>query len=219
MHAIHAANAGATELKNYSPDTDVFILALNKYPILPKDTRVVTGHASKRRSVSLSPIYEELGRLRSDSLLGFHVLSGADVTGSFSRKGKISFWYAFLAADDVLIDLSNLGKRETVDKETSAAVERFICQVHVPKTEIKEIGELRWWFFTRKQFGTEFIPPTQTSLEPAILRAHLQAMEWNRCDLPDPNLPHKQILVGLKRTIDGSQSCAPTHLLLLMCSN
>lgn len=76
-----------------------------------------------------------------------------------------------------------------MSKETSAAVGRFICQVYVPKTDIKEVGELRWWLFTRKQSGTESLPPTQPSLEPAILRAHLQAMEWHRCDQPDPNLP------------------------------
>ena len=43
LHAADAASHGATEININSPDTDVFILALRRYPQLCRDVNFVTG--------------------------------------------------------------------------------------------------------------------------------------------------------------------------------
>ena len=41
------------------------------------------------------PIYLALGDLNTQSLLGVHSFSGADITGRVACKGNLSFWKTF----------------------------------------------------------------------------------------------------------------------------
>ena len=43
LHAVDATASGAKSIKIFSPDTDVFVLALRRYPELCADTSFVTG--------------------------------------------------------------------------------------------------------------------------------------------------------------------------------
>ena len=43
LHARDATTNGATQLQIHSPDTDVFVLALRRYPELCENTLFVTG--------------------------------------------------------------------------------------------------------------------------------------------------------------------------------
>ena len=43
LHAIDATDSGATAIHICSPDTDLLILALRRYPDLVEDTSCVTG--------------------------------------------------------------------------------------------------------------------------------------------------------------------------------
>ena len=103
---------GASVINIYSPDTDVLVLALHRYPELCTNTNFVTGTGSKRCSISLKSIHDVLGLRKATALTGLHCISGADNTGSFARRAKISFWKAFWNADDHSDDicaLENLG--------------------------------------------------------------------------------------------------------------
>ena len=95
LHAVDATRRGASSIAIHSPDTDVFVLALRRYPLLCKNTTFVTGTAQKRRVISLQPICTSLGPNKIAALPGLHSLSGADNTGSFAGKGKLAFWKAF----------------------------------------------------------------------------------------------------------------------------
>jgi imidazole glycerol phosphate synthase subunit HisF len=46
LHALDVTTNGATEIKIHSPDTDVFILALRRFPRLCENTVFVTGKAN-----------------------------------------------------------------------------------------------------------------------------------------------------------------------------
>ena len=61
LHAADATRCGATNINIYSPDTDVFILALPRYTTLCKDTMFVTRTGKNDRVIQLGPIYAALG--------------------------------------------------------------------------------------------------------------------------------------------------------------
>ena len=88
LRALDATANGATKLLYHSPDTDVFVLALRRYPELCVNTLFVTGRGQHHRIIELKPIVETLGPEKIAVLLAFHALSGADNTKSFSGKGN-----------------------------------------------------------------------------------------------------------------------------------
>ena len=109
LHACHAARRKATTIDIFSPDTDVFILAIHHYKNLCANTNFITGKGANLRSLSIGKIYNNIGDLKAEALLGFHALSGADNTGCFSGKGKPSWWKVFdQSNDDVLNAFVNL---------------------------------------------------------------------------------------------------------------
>ena len=57
LHAIDATANGTTTLEIHSPDTDVFVLSLRRYPELCQNTYFVTGSSQRRRWIRLKSIY------------------------------------------------------------------------------------------------------------------------------------------------------------------
>ena len=94
LHALNASAQGTTQLSIYSPDTDVLVLALRRYPDLCSNYCFVTG-SSSRRVINLKSIADALGPTKTAALPALHALTGAHVTGSFSGKGKATCWDAF----------------------------------------------------------------------------------------------------------------------------
>ena len=91
------------EIHVHSPDTDVFVLSLRRYPELCSNVLLVTGKGRNRRAINLEPIVQALGEARTAALPAFHALSGADNTGCFSDHGKPSCWKAILNVDDDVV--------------------------------------------------------------------------------------------------------------------
>jgi len=85
------ACSGATTVHVYSPDTDVLVLLFWRYHELCQDTSFVTGVGQNHRIVKLGAVYRAVSAKKAAALPSFHALRGADVTGSFARKGKISY--------------------------------------------------------------------------------------------------------------------------------
>ena len=193
LHALDATASGATSIRIHSPDTDVFVLALRRYPELCEDTAFVTGVGQRHRVIHLRPIVEALGPNRTAALPGFHALSGADNTGSFAGKGKLACWKTFLdAGPDVITAFTNLGTTETPTETTETAIENFVCQLYLTNTNFTKVKDARWWLFRKKQAQSERLPPTEAALHEAVLRAHYQAMVWNNDKVANPELPSPQ---------------------------
>ncbi|KAK3742603.1 hypothetical protein QZH41_006382 [Actinostola sp. cb2023] len=55
LHALDATTSGATTIRIHSPDTDVLVLVLRRYPDLCDDTSFVTGIGQKHRIIPLNP--------------------------------------------------------------------------------------------------------------------------------------------------------------------
>lgn len=177
LHAIDATATGATHIDIVSPDTDVFVLSLRRFPELCEDTNFVTGKGQRHRQIPLGPIVRSLGPSKIAALPGFHAWSGADVTGSFAGKGKLACWKAFVNADeDSIAALADLGTTTQPTPRTVAAIEKLVCQLYQPNTSYSKVKDLRWFLFRRKQAESERLPPTLAALQKAIMRAHYQAM-------------------------------------------
>ena len=193
MSVTFTASIGATEINVFSPDTDVFVLLLRRYYELCTKVRFVTGTGQRRRVIKLRPIAQTLGRSRLAAQPGLHAISGADVTGSFANKGKLTWWKMFKDANEATTDaLSKLGTRGLPTADTMAAIEKLVCRLYVPNTPIKTVSELRWSLFGKKQAQSEKLPPTQAAIREAIMRANCQALIWSLDSVPSPDLPPPQ---------------------------
>ena len=98
LHALDASNSNrhVDSLHVFSPDTDVFLLLLNKYPQLCPSTVFITGRGQTRRQIPLKAIYNTLGKEKADGLLGFHAFTGADTSGRFAGKTKKKCFQTFM---------------------------------------------------------------------------------------------------------------------------
>jgi len=75
---------------------------------------------------------------------------------------------------------------ENPTAETKTATEKLVCQLYLPKTTIREVYELRWWLFSKKQ------AQSQAALHKTILREHYQLTVWNNDWVPNPQVPLPQ---------------------------
>ena len=60
LHAKDAVDCDATNIHIFSPDTDVLILAIRRYPELCLDTNFVTAVGEHRRTIKVGDIYSAL---------------------------------------------------------------------------------------------------------------------------------------------------------------
>ena len=140
-----------------------------KVPIFGDPSFFVTGTGQRHRVIPLRPIVEAFGPKRT----AFHAFCGADNTGSFAGKWKLTCQKAFKEAEeDGLLALACLGTCVKPTEEMLASLEKFVCQLYLPKTHIYSLKDLRWWLFKKKQAESEKLPPTSGTLLEAILRAH-----------------------------------------------
>ena len=152
LHALDATANGATHLQIHSPDTDVFVLALRRYPELCENTPFVKGRGKHHLIIELKPIVETLDREKIAALPASHSLSGADNTGSFSGKGKLLCWKIFTEADSSIITaLAELGQAAHPNEEIVAAIEKFVCLPYQPRTKLMTVKDLRWSLFKKKK--------------------------------------------------------------------
>ena len=115
LYAVDATSDGAMEIHIHSPDTDVFVLALRRYPGLCGNVKFVTGKGRNHRAIKLEPIVQALEETRTAALPAFHALSGADNTGCFSGHGRPLCWKAFLNVhEDVVREMAKLGTTLTL---------------------------------------------------------------------------------------------------------
>ena len=81
----------------------------------------------------------------TSALPGFPAFSGADQTGHFAGKGKLTCWQALKRCPvEVVSAFATLGATEKLSSDTEKKIEAFVCQLYEPGTNLVEVGELRW---------------------------------------------------------------------------
>ena len=79
------------------------------------------------------------------------------------------------AEKDNVTALGNLGTTVHIPDEVLAFVEKFICQLYQPGTDISQVKELRWHMFRKNQAESVRLSRTQR----AIRGSHYQMIVWN----------------------------------------
>ena len=128
LHAVNVPNDA--ELVVSSPDTDLLLLLVYMYPSLPicTSTTFLTGKGRLKRNISVQSIYSNLGPKRASALLGFHALTGSDMSGKFAGRTKDSCFKAFMSCDDEILDaLEMLGSDNDLPTDACSQLERFVC--------------------------------------------------------------------------------------------
>ena len=102
---------------------------MHRYHQLYRNTYFVTGVENKKRVISLGTIVNALG----EALPGFHAFSGADVTGRFAGKGKLTCWQALSRCSmEVVSAFAASGTSEKLEVDTERAIETFVFQLYEP---------------------------------------------------------------------------------------
>ena len=74
------------------------------------------------------------------TLPAFHALTRADVTGSFSGKGKATSWDEFdNASTPILQALAKLGSGKQPDDVTRSGMEKLVSRMYQTNTDIKTV--------------------------------------------------------------------------------
>ena len=113
------------------------MLAIRRYPEMCPNINFVTGSDQQQ-------LTEALGSAKTAPLPAFHALTGADNMGSFSEKGKPTYWKEFEEANELILRyLTNQGKDGKPEEDTLDGIEIFICKLYQPNATIKTVKELR----------------------------------------------------------------------------
>ena len=81
---------------------------------------------------------------------------------------------------------------------------------------ISNIGEIRWYMFSKFQYESEKLPPTKSTLREKIFRWHYTSLIWKSAHLPSPVLlDPKQFGWRWDSSEKSYESIMTKHLLLL----
>ena len=178
LHALHAVSTSA-DVQIMSPDTDVLLLALRRYPQLGHNPSFVTGVGIKTRTIFLKPIYDAIGEHIAAALPGFHVFTGCDTIGHFAGKGKSRCWKALKKSTDNIIEaFTQLGTTQAIPSEVEISLEQFVLST-----------VLTWHIFKKSCAESDKLPPTEGALVEHIKQAHYQAMVWYHDNVAKPDIP------------------------------
>ena len=180
-------NSRDAEMTFFSPDTDVLVLIITSYDLLPKNTLISMVSCVQQ----IKPLWTAPKPEKAKALPAFHAFSGADNTGRFARRGKATWFKLFLESDDdVIRALCMLFDDTDVTKDfLQSTLARFVCTAYSPKgLQISSIPDLRWHLFCKYMAESEKLPPTMGALKQHILRTHVQArlpipsrFRWTHC--------------------------------------
>ena len=165
----------------FSPDPDVFVLAVANHHVLFRNTSVsmVSG------VIDVEPIARALGRQRVNALPALHAFSGSDTVGKFNQLGKAMWLKIFMkSGSDTIGALEQLLIVNETRAQQLAMLASFVCDAYCPKgIEINIIPELLWYMFCKYMADSNMLPPTAGALKQHIIRVHIQASVWGQASI------------------------------------
>ena len=176
LHTAHAARTSSS-VTIFSPDTDVFLLALSCVHSLESTALYVL--ASQGTVYDMNTVKDSFTEKECNALLGLHSFSGCDSVSSFRNKGKKSVLQVLTKYPEFLSCFADLGQTWTPSSELCKDLERFVCRLY--GSEETSINAVRLALFKKKKANEYILPPTEDSLDLHTKRAAYQTAIWRRC--------------------------------------
>ena len=197
MHAIDVAKTNPFNgCVLDSPDTDVFLLLLHYYEVLPPAILFRTGRGDAERDISIQQCYESIGCKKVKAILGFHVFTENDQIARSSGKAKLTTWKEFLKSDDaVLTGLTQLDNGEQLPNLiTLENIERFVVNTYAKNKDfvLTTLPQLRRYLFSKCQCDAASLPATMRALKFKIFRSHYVCIVLKSFHLPCQQLPNPE---------------------------
>lgn len=191
LHALHCANSGCQKVMIRSVDTDVLVLAVAAFPLLPVTELWLAFGVNKHfRYIPVHAVVEHLGEAKAKALPYFHAFTGCDTVSAFHGIGKKTAWDAWKAwpqVTEAFIKLST--PHAAIDDDTFKELETFVILLYDRTSECRSINQARKRMFARGR-QLERIPPTQAALFQHAKRAAYQAGHcWGQMLVAEQNLP------------------------------
>ena len=177
-----------------SEDTDVLVIGVAMAHLFKENTLVQMARASGHILYhNISAISKELGFTLSQSLIGYHALSGNDPVSAFLGKGKASGFKLLKKNKDFQEIFCKLGDSLNTGDDLLQEIETFVCQLYISNTKINHINRARYALFTSKkgEIDSALLPPCKSALIEHIKRANYMAYIWRssmirHVELDDP---------------------------------
>ena len=134
---------------------------------------MLAGTADKPKEICLNHHVANLGRKKSEAVLGLHAFTGGDWGGKYSGVTKERWTQRFLELDegsDFITALQNLG----TDPQSNDDDLSFVCLVYDKRTKGSE---------------GENLPPTRGAIVQNFRRAWLAAVIGKSSTTPTPTIP------------------------------
>ena len=151
-------------------------------------SKLINGAGNSRRFINVSHISEILQEIHldlTDSLLGFHAITGCDYVSCLFRKGKTAPWKRLIDSHKHIEAIRTL----TTNEVDVCGVTSFICSLYGHRSS--DINDARYKVFVRltgggckadtkniKKINCASLPPCQKTVEKHIQRAHYVSKIW-----------------------------------------
>ena len=181
----------------YTPDTDVFLIALGVSSQISGNLFIRTGTQNKARIICLSKVKEALQikydlqdmDLVSKALLGLHGFTGCDTISAFSGKGKVKPLQLILK-NIAYVDLfASIGGEPELSEDLFRVVQKFICVLYGHKEDNTNIVRYKLYAAKQGRLDPKSIPPCSDSLRMHAARATYQVYIWRNCLESHPDIP------------------------------
>src|SRR6218665_574472 len=224
-HAVLASqvNQPDAQMVFFSPDTYILMLVIANYDLMLKNTSISMASGVMR----IDPIWRAIRPETAKAFPAFHVFTGADNTGRFSRIGKATWLQVYMKADrDVISSLQMLSTEAEVTQTMLANLASFVCAAYSPKgININTIFELRWYLVCKHMAESDKLPPTLVALRQHVLRVHIQARVWGQASIalqelqldPLKNGHHKDSEGQLKSTMTDALPAPKAIIEMVSC--
>ncbi|MCH2406132.1 MAG: hypothetical protein MK200_08070 [Nitrosopumilus sp.] len=199
LHAQHASSH-YNDVIIYTPDTDVFVIALAFKHSISANLYIKTGVKKAKRLISLNAVTNYafgsiFCKVQCDetvfleSLVGLHCFTGCDTVSAFSGKGKAKPLNLMKNHLEYILLFQALGQSWTISEDLVKGLEKFVCHLYGSKTN--DVNKLRYKMYcSRKaELSCELLPPCFSSLNQHILRANYQTKIWRSSLIPNPAVP------------------------------
>ena len=184
LHCKQSKVNGCDRVVVCSPDTDVAVLCCHHFHNIGiKEMYFLTGTGTKRRYISIHQTVSQSGKNIREVLPAIHALTGCDSTSCLANIGKKKAITTIKNNFDDLNELRSLGSDASViDQNVLMTARLFISKLF--GCACSDLNKVRYYLFTKKNFDSTKLPPTNGCGDVHIQMANYQTYIWTHATQP-----------------------------------